>query len=613
MVLSMTDLISLINARKKKESERPKAISKEKKLSNLKHWVTFYRRNINIYIRDRLGVRLEPYQHLMIWLMNKSMVFVGICARGAAKSFLLGLYASAMCLLYPHYQVVIVSSTMSQGMIIYNKIKNELCGGTSKDGLSAYMSYLYKKDLIHFRTSDTALEIDFGITSSKIMVLPPLDSSRGARANMVIYDEFRLLKKSDVDSIFEPMGFRRQSDFLNLEEYANRQDMVEEAKSCYISSSGWKTDWLWSLAKKTVTDMLNNSSVPSNLFACDVYLPMQYNRITISQYNKLKSQLSELAFRMEMLNECLGEAEDAYFKLEEFKANQILRQAFRTPTPLEYVTHVDMGNRKKKDNEIRIIAVDFAFQASLDKGANDNTCIIVLCCFWDGEKMIRNVEYIETLEGGGDPVNRIKEIYYDIGDIDYVVFDSKNGGDVYARDFTKSYMHPERGIEFQGFTSAREDELQVANIAKVRALEENTIDPLAIPCLIPVTASQEFNSTIWMDLKLRMQQGVLRFPISEVEFQDSKVKDKKWLKLTSNEHMRIKLPFVQTDMLCGELINLTPKYTNGLVKLQEPRNGYKDRAVTLAYANYIATLIENKMAKEWNDIDYNISEWTLVV
>ena len=611
----MASLVELISARKKKEKARPKVISEADKLNNLKHWTTFYRRNINIYIRDRLGVRLEPYQHLMIWLMNKSMVFVGICARGAAKSFLLGLFASARCLLYPKYQVVIVASTIPQGMVIYNKIKNELCGGTSKDGLSGLMSYLYKKDLIHFRTSDTALEIEFKITNSKIMVLPPLDSSRGNRANMIICDEFRLLKKSDVDSIFEPMGFRRQSDFLNLEEYANNADMVEEACSCYISSSGWKTDWLWTLAKKTITDMLNGGgSTPSNLFACDIYLPMQYNRITIAQYKKLKSQMSDITFRIEMLNEVIGEAEDAYFRLEEFKAAQILERGFRTPTLSEYFTHVDMHNRQKKDNEYRIMFVDFAFEKSLSSDANDNTVIGLLNCFWNGDKLLRNCEYIETLEGGGYPVNRIKEVYYDIGGIDYIVFDTKNGGDVYAQQMTEKYIHPERGIEFKGFTAVADKDLHVANIAKVEALENKTVDPTAIQCLIPVTGSADLNSVMWQDLKIRLQNGDIRFLISELDFDSKMETDKKWLKLTSEERMRTKLPFVQTDLLCEEMIGLTPQYNDGKVKLVEPRNAFKDRSVALSYANHIATLLENKLAREHNDVDYNdISQWTLVV
>lgn len=609
----MADLISLISQRKAKENKRPKTLTDEEKLERQIHWTTFYRRNINRYIEDRLGVKLDPDQHLMAYLVSQSMTFVGIESRGASKSFMLGLVAIAYAMLYPKSEIVLVASTIPQGMVIYNKIRNELCGGTSKKGLSPLLSFLFQKDLIHFRTSDVALEIDLGkLNGSKITVLPPLDSSRGSRSTFTIYDEFRLLKKADVDSIFEPMAHRRQSEFLNLPEYKGNVDMMEEAKSCYISSSGWKNEWGWTLAKKTLTNMLNNSVIPEVLFAEDVYVPMAYGRMTIPQYIKLKNGMSPLTFRMEVLNECLGEAEDAYFKLEEFRANQILKNGFKRPSMVEYITHADLGNRKKKKNEYRILCIDFAFEKSVRSEANDNTVIHLLCCFWENGKLVRNLEYIQTLEGGGDPVTEIREMYYDF-DVDYIVYDSRNGGDVYANEMTQSFVHPQRGIEMRGFTSAAELDLQVANPNKVKALEEKTVDPTAIKCLIPVTGSDEFNSLIWTDLKLQMQRGDIRFLVTELEFDESKVKDKKWLKLTSEERARIKLPFVQTSMLCEEMVNLTATYSGGKVKLKEPRSGFKDRAVALAYGSYVATLLENKLRRETNEIDYNINQWTLVV
>ena len=96
--------------------------------------------------------------------------------------------------------------------------------------------------------------------------------------------------------------------------------------------------------------------------------------------------------------------------------------------------------------------------------------------------------------------------------------------------------------------------------------------------------------------------------------ESTKAKRMAWSKYTSEEKMHIKLPHVQTEFLCEEMINLTAHYKEGKVKLIEPRSGFKDRAVSLAYANYIATLLENKLAREHNDIDYNdINDWTLVI
>lgn len=369
------DLIGLIEKRKRTESARPKVITEREKLNNLQHWATFYRRNINLYIQDRLGVRLEPYQHLQIQLMNESMIYAGTCSRGTAKSFTTALFASARCLLYPKYKVVVVASTISQGMVIYKKIQNEICGGTLKDGLSPFMSYLYRRDLIHFRISDEALEIEFKLTNSRIRVMAPIPSSKGGRANLLIFDEYRLLKRGDIESIFMPFEERRQSDFLNLEEYANNKKMMEEACSCYISSNSWKTEWAWNFTKGVITNMLNGGAVKNNFFACDIFLPMRHGRITFAQYHKWRSNMSDINFRIEVLNETMGEAEESYFKLEEFKKNQTIKKAFRTPTDQEYLLRIDMGNRGKRENEHRIMFIDFAFEKSITSEVNANTVI----------------------------------------------------------------------------------------------------------------------------------------------------------------------------------------------------------------------------------------------
>lgn len=609
----MADLVRLIQERKRKEANRPDELTEEQKVENLKHWTTFYRRNMNLYIQDRLGVRLDPDQHLMVYLISQSMTYVGIAGRGAGKSFILALVACAYGLLYPNAEITLVASTIPQGMVIWNKIQRELCGGSNKQGLSPLLSYLYQHDQIIFRFSDRGLEIEFKTTGTIIKVLPPLDTSRGQRSCFTIYDEFRLLKKADVDSIFEPMIQHRKADYLNLPEYKGRTDIIDEGKSAFISSAFWKNEWAWRHCKEVVTKMLNNDKLtPNNLFAEDAYVPMKYSRLTYAQYTKLKSTMSDLTFRIEMLNEAVGEIENSYFTLDEIKANQILKQGFRRPTIQEFISHKDIGNRRKKDNETRILFIDFAFEASVRNDANDNTVIGLLSCFWDGEKLVRNVDYIMTLEGGGDPVKVIREMYYDF-DVDYIVYDSRNGGTVYANEMTQPYIHPERGIEYRGFTSCNNPDLQVANIAKVEALANSAIDPQAIPCLIPITATEEFNSEVWMALKLALQRGNLRLLISESEFDISVEGDKKWAKMESNERMRVKLPHVNTDLLVNEMINLEPIYSGGKVKLKEPRSGFKDRAVALGYGNYIATLLENKLQREHNDIDYSISEWTLVV
>jgi hypothetical protein len=84
---SQNKLSQLIANRKKVEEHRPKKLSKEEQKSRVKNWTTFYRRNINLYVEHRLGIKLHPFQHIMLYLMGISQFWFAICARGLSPIF----------------------------------------------------------------------------------------------------------------------------------------------------------------------------------------------------------------------------------------------------------------------------------------------------------------------------------------------------------------------------------------------------------------------------------------------------------------------------------------------------------------------------------------------
>jgi hypothetical protein len=63
--------------------------------------------------------------------------------------------------------------------------------------------------------------------------------------------------------------------------------------------------------------------------------------------------------------------------------------------------------------------------------------------------------------------------------------------------------------------------------------------------------------------------------------------------------------YIQTTMLINEMINLESEQSDsGLIKLKEPRSRRKDRYSSVAYGNYIATLLEREyLSKNSNNID----------
>lgn len=222
---------NLYSSNKKTNSEKEE---------NVIHWCTFFRRNWHIYAEFILGIKLRPFQQIMIYLMGISDIFFAICSRGLSKSFIAGLGGIIEMNLYPYSEVVITSSTIPQAnKLVEKKIRDELI-----KKLSPYLLYMYEKEYLVITRSDDGYRIDNKLNGSTMVVLPCLDSSRGSRATFLIYEEARLLKKSIIDSVFERMAHPRQAKYLENEIYSSNSRWLEECKHVYITSSRYKFEWL---------------------------------------------------------------------------------------------------------------------------------------------------------------------------------------------------------------------------------------------------------------------------------------------------------------------------------------------------------------------------------
>lgn len=606
-------LKSLISQRKAKEKKRPTPITKEKRKEQIKKWCSFYRRNINVYIVHRLGIHLHPFQHLMVYLMGKSSVWFGICTRGLSKSFIVSLFAVATCMLKPYSEVIITASTIPQAQkMVKDKIESEII-----KKLSPLLCYLYKEKLItiNYSYNDT-VRIDFTFNGSFILVAPATDAARGSRATLLIYEECRLLKKGIVDSVFEPMAHPRQAKFLAQEKYSKNSRWLEECQSIFITSAKYKSEWFWRTFKETVQEAYLNKKLVYTPFAADIYLAIEYGLKTKGDLSKARKTMAEPDFRMEILNEMVGEVEDCYFTLEMFRNNQILQKAFRPPTLMEFNTGVDLKNQAKKPNEKRILFVDLAWANTTGIQANDNTVIGCYSLFVTENRAYRNLDYMETKSGGDqETALRIHELFRDY-EADYLVMDTRSGGEVFYNLLTRPIEHPVRAPSAwnsHGLTVTNEKDLHVVPDSKIQDLIERTIDPEAIPCIIPIVATADLNNAMWVDLRQRLISQDIRFLIDEDEWYAKAQESKKFLLASSEEKALMRLPYIQTVLLINEAINLTPTWNSGLVKLKEPRTGTKDRVVALAYANYIASKIENKYLKRAQvEAEDNIDDWQLV-
>ena len=573
-------------------------------------WNTLFRYNWDIYAEFYLKIPLKPYQRAALHEIGVSDSFFWRAGRNGAKSFITGLAALIKLLLYPNCFVVITASTVDQAnKIVIDKIEREII-----KKLSPHLLYLYENDWIKITKPTDGYRIENTLNNSVLNVVAPVESARGSRSNFTVYDEVAVMKKSSIDEIFEGMLYPRQPVYLNkYPQYANNPRWLEESKSVYLTSSKFKYQWWYKEWKNCVTGYYTDKVTRYNVFASDYFDNIDNGLKTWGDFKRAKARMNEMTFRMEMLNEAIGESEDAYFSLKSFKENQTLESCFRPPTVAQLYTQQDIGNKQKGENEVRLIISDFAFANTTSREKNDNTIILFMSLHWKKNRFERHVDYLEGYPASDSlgAADRVRALIYDY-DADYYVLDLRNGGEVLYNYITMPKENEERGQYWNVHGLGLSSKYQILPQNKLDDLRQRTVDETPIQCVIPITATSETNSIMWASLKKQLDCSNIKFLISMQDKQNLLEDNGKYFDLSSEELANELLPYAQIDLLVQEAINLKAEFKNDKIKLVEPRSGTKDRAVVLSYGNYIADLIENEWNKQAQTEEIDVSQIQLV-
>lgn len=387
---------------------------------NVIEWCTLYRRNWDIYAELHLGIKLKPYQRVALHEIGVSDTYFWRAGRGGAKSFVTATAAICKLMLYPNCWIVVTASTVDQAnAIVEDKIENELI-----KKLSPYLLYYYEQGWLEIKKPGDGYIVKNLLNNSILRVLAPVESSRRSRSNFTIYDEAAVMKKSSIDQIFEGMLYPRQPVYLNNPKYSNNPRWLEESKSIYLTSSKYKYQWWYKTWKDCVTGYYNDKKSKYNVFATDFFDNIENGLKTWGDYRRAVRTMNEFDYRMELLNEAIGESEDAFFSFKNFKENQVIERCFRPPNLMQLYTQQDLGNKSKEKNEVRLIISDFAFANTTSREKNDNTMILFMSLHWKKNRFERHIDYLEGFPASDSlgAADRIRGLIYDY-DADYYVLD----------------------------------------------------------------------------------------------------------------------------------------------------------------------------------------------
>ena len=573
---------------KKMEIFTEKEMTREK-IDRLKDWVTFYRNNPSYFAEHYLQIPLHPYQRYWLNLMAKSTDFLAIASRASAKSWIIAVYAMIRCILYPGTTVALCSSTKGQAGLIISQHCQKLYD--SHPNLA--------NEVVKITSNLNKWQVDF-YNGSMINVVISAEGGRGHRSNVTVLEERRLIPEGVIDSIIRPFLVSRQPPYLKNPKYS---DLQEEPQEIIITSAYYKSHPWWEEAKETLRRIANGDSDTRAVFF-DYLISLKHNIKTKKQMAKEKLKLDFISFGQEYENIPYGSSALSFYKLGLF--NRVVKRSWRPIKDETYITtKKNIYDIPRTSDEYRIMSIDVAMRAG---STNDNTIITCARLLPSLKGWLTEICYIESHNGQHTTTQtlKIKQIFEEFN-ADVIVLDIANAG-ISLMDSLSSVTKDEvRGVEYEAYTVIENDKGWVDKDLWTE-LSERTLAKDARPCIFPVYGNAPLNSAMAVSLRDRLKRKLLTFLVDDNVEEEFLIKSENKDILDPNDsELRAYLlqAHLQTSLMINESISLDMKMINGLIKLEEPSGGRKDRYTSLVYLNYYVSLMDIELLKDRkeNNID----------
>lgn len=542
-------------------------------------WAAFYRHNPQRFAKEYLNINLKLFQKILLYAMMLNNYFMYIAARGQGKTFLVALFCVCRCILFPRTKICVASSTRVQANEVLLKIRDDFMKnyGSGSENL--------RREIIDCKISQNDSAIYF-LNGSWIQVVTASDSGRGKRANIVVIDEFRMVDKTTIDTVIRRfLTTPRQPGYLRNPKYAN---MLERNKEIYMSSAWYANHWSFEKAKSYFIGMLDPTK---KYFVCS--LPYQ---ISIKEGLLSKEQIEdemaekdfdETKFSMEMESLFYGDSDGAFFKFEDVSARRKLKVPMFPPL---------LMNKQYKipdiqTNERRIMSVDIALMAS-KKHNNDATAIVINRAIPKSDNTYTaNIVYMENFEGLNvdELALIIRRMYKTYKCTDLVLDTAGSGLGVYDM-LIKDIIDPESGELYPALSCCNDKEMadrcRVSNARKV---------------IWSIKGNASFNNEICVGLRSGFKMGKINLLIHE-DLCEKALKEtvSSFNRLSAQEQMVYKMPYIQTGLLVNELTKLEYEVKGTNVKVKERSGMRKDRYSSIAYNYWVQCQLERELTTNNN-------------
>ena len=573
-------------------------LSNQNNVLHMIAWCTFWRRNLHLFVRDYLKLKLYPYQQIAIYEMGVSSFICMIASRNDAKSFIIALYACCRCILYPGTIFVIGSATKGQAKLMVSaKIQDELMEWSS----------VLKSEISGISVSINDTSVKFR-NSSKIIVYTANDNARGNRSHASCREEFRQIDKKIEDKVISPFQTVRNRPYMLNDFYGENKVLQEDPVDIYISSS-WIDDgnWMWEIVDQAFRGMLKNDG--AILLTFDESITLKHHLKTMKQMKREKKKQDPVTWKTEFLNLKVRDSLSSYFTYSMLMNRQNLKQVFYPRNIIDYKNgRKNKHSIPKLDNEIRLVSNDIAFVAGEKNDKSVYSCIrgIPEKTTYESENNIvevkngfrRQYPYIESNQMGDTTLQaiRIRQLFEDF-DADYIVLDVRNGGLQVLYSLQKVLYDETRGKEYPPLRCMNNDEYSKA-----------CSDVNAKPCIYAINATQNLNSDIAINFRKNLMENKIDFLVNfNVAKEEILVNDKDYNETVDVDiQLEYESPFLETQSMINECAELQYErlQQTGSIKVFESGSNRKDRYTSCSYGSYFLDQLELDLISGNSDYDF---------
>jgi hypothetical protein len=203
--------------------------------------------------------------------------------------------------------------------------------------------------------------------------------------------------------------------------------------------------------------------------------------------------------------------------------------------------------------------------------------------------------------------NRIKELWHWFGANGGIIMDVAQAGISLYDSMSAPYYHAELGKQLPAFTVMETPEID----QKIKEeLIARTLGANALPIIFPFTGSAEKNSDMHNLFRSSLQKKLWSFLVDIEEAEDFLIRTyPDYFNVEDSATRAFMLQsHIQTSLFINESVNLQMQVVGTNTKLTEG-SGRKDRYVSVAMGNYLASIYDKSLLKEQEEPE---DDWDII-